>query len=47
VPRFLLPQLRQVIAVYLVYMQLFCEYLMLQMLEGDYTNYVWSNKSGL
>jgi hypothetical protein len=30
-------------AVYLVYVQPFREYLMLQVLGGNYTDYVWSN----
>jgi hypothetical protein len=38
--RFLLLQLRQVIAIYLVYIQLFCKYLTLQVLQSNYTDYV-------
>jgi hypothetical protein len=38
--RFLLLQLGQVIAVYLVYVQLFREYLALQVLGSSYSNYV-------
>jgi hypothetical protein len=34
-----------VIAVYLVYVQPFREYLTLQVLEGNYTDYVWSNEN--
>jgi hypothetical protein len=40
VPRFLPLQLGQVMAVYLVYIQLFCEYLMLQVLVSNYSDYV-------
>jgi hypothetical protein len=39
-PRFLPPQLRQAIAVYLVYLQPFREYLTLQVLRGSYSKYV-------
>jgi hypothetical protein len=39
-PRFLPPQLRQAMAVYLVYLQLFREYLTLQVLRGSYSEYV-------
>jgi hypothetical protein len=46
VPRFLLPQLRQAMAVYLVYLQPFQEYLILQVLGGSYSNYVWSDAQG-
>jgi hypothetical protein len=45
-PRFLLLQLGQVIAVYLVYVQLFCKYLALQVLGGSYSDYVWHNAQG-
>ena len=45
-PRFLPPQLGQVIAVYLVYVQPFCEYLTLQVLGSSYSNYVWHNVQG-
>jgi hypothetical protein len=38
--RFLLLQLGQVIAVYLVYIQLFREYLTLQVLGSSYSNYI-------
>jgi hypothetical protein len=34
-----------VIAVYLVYVQPFREYLTPQVLEGNYTDYVWSNEN--
>jgi hypothetical protein len=40
IPRFLLPQLRQVVAIYLVYIQPFRKYLTLQVLQGNYTNYL-------
>ena len=45
-PRFLPLQLGQVIAAYLVYMQLFKEYLTLQVLRGNYSNYVWHDAQG-
>jgi hypothetical protein len=38
--RFLLLQLGQVIVVYLVYVQLFREYLTLQVLGGSYSDYI-------
>jgi hypothetical protein len=44
--RFLLLQLGQVMAVYLVYVQLFWEYLTLQVLGGSYSDYVWSDAQG-
>ncbi|KZM28551.1 ATP binding [Ascochyta rabiei] len=46
VPRFLPPQLGQVMAVYLVYVQPFREYLTLQVLGGSYSDYVWHNAQG-
>jgi superfamily II DNA helicase RecQ len=46
VPRFLPPQLGQVMAIYLVYIQPFREYLTLQVLQGKYTDYVWSDAQG-
>jgi superfamily II DNA helicase RecQ len=46
VPRFLPPQLGQVMAVYLVYVQPFREYLTLQVLGGSYSDYVWSDAQG-
>jgi hypothetical protein len=46
VPRFLSPQLGQVMAVYLVNVRPFHEYVTLQMLGGNYTDYVWSNEKG-
>jgi hypothetical protein len=46
VPRFLPPQLGQVMAVYLVYVQPFKEYLTLQVLGGSYSDYVWHNVQG-
>jgi hypothetical protein len=45
--RFLPPQLGQVMAVYLVYVQPFCEYLTLQVLGGSYSNYVWHDAQGV
>jgi hypothetical protein len=47
VPRFLLPQLRQVIVLYLAYLQLFREYLTIQVLGSSFSNYVWADKQGL
>ena len=44
--RFLLPQLGQVIAVYLVYIQLFRKYLTLQVLGSSYSNYIQHNTQG-
>jgi hypothetical protein len=46
VPRFLPPQLGQVVAIYLVYIQPFREYLTLQVLQGNYTDYLWSDAQG-
>jgi superfamily II DNA helicase RecQ len=46
VPRFLPPQLGQVMAVYLVYVQPFREYLTLQVLGGSYSDYVWHDAQG-
>jgi superfamily II DNA helicase RecQ len=46
VPRFLPPQLGQVMAVYLVYIQPFKEYLTLQVLGGSYNDYVWHDAQG-
>jgi superfamily II DNA helicase RecQ len=46
VPRFLPPQLGKVMAIYLVYVQPFREYLTLQVMGGNYTDYVWSNENG-
>jgi hypothetical protein len=43
VPRFLPLQLGQVMALYLVYIQPFREYLILQVLGGSYSDYVWSD----
>ena len=44
--RFLPPQLGQVMALYLVYIQPFKENLTLQVLGGSYSNYVWHNAQG-
>jgi hypothetical protein len=38
--RFLLLQLRQVIVLYLAYLQLFCKYLTMQVLSSSFSNYV-------
>jgi hypothetical protein len=46
VPRFLPPRLGQVMALYLVYIQPFKEYLTLQVLGGGYSDYVWHNAQG-
>ncbi|KAL1640737.1 hypothetical protein SLS61_010232, partial [Didymella pomorum] len=46
VPRFLPPRLGQVMAAYLVYMQPFKEYLTLQVLGGNYSDYVWHDAQG-
>ena len=46
VPRFLPSQLGQVMAVYLVYIQPFREYLILQVLGGNYSDYVWHDAHG-
>jgi hypothetical protein len=40
VPRFLLLQLRQVMAVYLAYLQPFWEYLIVEVLGGGLSDYV-------
>jgi hypothetical protein len=46
VPRFLPPQLGQVMAVYLAYLQPFWEYLVVEVLGGGLSDYVWSDKHG-
>jgi hypothetical protein len=46
VPRFLPRQLGQIIALYLRYLQPFREYLLVQVLGGGLSDYVWSNKQG-
>jgi hypothetical protein len=46
VPRFLPPQLAQVMAIYLAYVQPFQEYLVVRVLEGSRTDYVWGNSTG-
>jgi hypothetical protein len=43
---FLPPQLGQAMAVYMMYLQPFCEYLTLQVLRGSYSDYVWSDVQG-
>jgi hypothetical protein len=40
VPRFLPPRLGQVIVMYLAYLQLFREYLSVQVLRGSFSDYV-------
>jgi hypothetical protein len=40
------PQLGQMMAVYLVYMQPFREYLILQVLHSNYSDYVWHDAQG-
>ena len=45
--RFLLLQLRQVIVLYLVYLQLFCKYLTIQVLSSSFSNYVQVDKQSL
>jgi hypothetical protein len=46
VPRFLPPELGQVMAVYLAYLQPFREYLIVKVLGGGLSDYVWSDKNG-
>jgi superfamily II DNA helicase RecQ len=46
VPRFLPPQLGQVVALYLSYLQPFQEYLAVHVLGGSLSDYVWSNEQG-
>lgn len=46
VPRFLPPQLGQIMALYLCYLQPFQEYLVVQVLGGGLSDYVWSNEQG-
>src|ERR1051325_22843 len=46
VPRFLPPQLGQVLAAYLAYLQPFREYLVVEVLGGGLSDYVWSDKHG-
>ena len=43
----MLPQLGQVMVVYLVYVQPFREYLTLQVLGSSYSDYVWHNTQGV
>jgi hypothetical protein len=44
--RFLPPQLGQIIALYLSYLQPFQEYLIVQVLGGGLHDYIWGNKQG-
>ena len=46
VPRFLPLRLGQVMVVYLAYLQLFQEYLTVQVLGGSFTDYLWANEQG-
>ncbi|CAA9967212.1 RecQ family helicase [Pyrenophora teres f. maculata] len=46
VPRYLPARLGQVMAVYLVYLQPFCEYLRVHVLGGPTTDYVWADNQG-
>ncbi|CAE7173591.1 RecQ family helicase [Pyrenophora teres f. teres] len=46
VPRFLPPRLGQIMALYLSYLQPFREYLVVNVLSGGLSDYVWSNKEG-
>jgi superfamily II DNA helicase RecQ len=46
VPRFLPRQLGQIMALYLRYLQPFREYLLVQVLGGGLSDYVWSNEQG-
>jgi hypothetical protein len=46
VPRFLLSQLGQVIVLYLVYLQLFCKYLTVQVLGRSFSDYIWADSQG-
>jgi hypothetical protein len=46
VPRFLPPQLGQIMALYLSYLQPFEEYLMVQVLGGSVHDYIWGDSEG-
>ncbi|KAF2624455.1 P-loop containing nucleoside triphosphate hydrolase protein [Macroventuria anomochaeta] len=46
VPRFLPPQLGQVMVVYLAYVRPFREYLMVKVLGGNFSDYVWVDEHG-
>ena len=46
VPRFLLPRLGQVMALYLSYLQPFKEYLVVQVLGGGLHDYIWGDSFG-
>jgi superfamily II DNA helicase RecQ len=46
VPRFLPPQLGQIIALYLSYLQPFEEYLVVQVLGGSVHDYIWGDSEG-
>jgi hypothetical protein len=47
VPRFLPPQLGQVMVVYLAYLRPFREYLTVNVLGGGFSDYVWADERGL
>jgi hypothetical protein len=44
VPRFLSPQLGQLLVLYLAYLQPFREYLTVQVLGGSFSEYVWADE---
>jgi hypothetical protein len=46
VPRFLPPQVGQIMAVYLAYLQPFQEYLTVEVLGGSFSDYVWGDEQG-
>jgi superfamily II DNA helicase RecQ len=46
VPRFLPPQLGQVMVMYLAYLQPFRDYLSVQVLGGSFSDYVWADEQG-
>ena len=41
------PRLGQVMVMYLAYLQLFQEYLSVQVLSGSFSDYVWADEQGL
>lgn len=46
IPRFLPPQLGQVMVMYLAYLQPFQEYLTVEVLRGSFSDYVWADQQG-
>jgi superfamily II DNA helicase RecQ len=46
VPRFLPPQVGQMLAVYLAYLQPFQEYLRVEVLGGSFSDYIWGDEQG-